>query len=129
MSAYNVIGIWNLARETESEDTNNLEREAKAFIVENFTKVCEEEDKYYDLEYEDLKEILQDYDLGVDCEENVFNVVNTWVGADKEARSQYFCDFFKCVRLANTSVRFFPDLETHPSFKTTQHISKLFVEP
>jgi len=44
MSAYNAIGIWHLLRETESEDTNNLEREAKAFIVENFAKICEEDD-------------------------------------------------------------------------------------
>ena len=114
MSAYNAIGIWHLARETESDHTNSLEREAKAFIMENFTKVCEVDDEYYDLEYEDLKEIIQDDDLGVDCEEDVFNAVNTWVGADKEARSQYFCDLFKCVRLANTSVKFLRDLETHP---------------
>ena len=114
MSPYNAIGIWHLARETESDHTNSLEREAKAFIVENFTKVCEEDDDYYDLEYEDLKEIIQDDDLGVDCEEDVFNAVNAWVGADKEARSQYFCDLFKCVRLANTSVKFLRYLETHP---------------
>ena len=114
MSAYNAIGIWHLSRETESEDTNNLEREAKAFIVENFAKICEEDDEYYDLECEDLKEILQDDNLGVDCEEDVFNAVETWVGADKEVRSRYFCDLFKCVRLANTNVKFLRDLETHP---------------
>ena len=112
MSAYNAIGIWHLARETE--DTNNLERKAKAFIVENFTKVCEEDDEYYDVEYEDLKEIIQDDDLGVDCEEDVFNAVDAWVGADKEVRSRYFSDLFKCVRLENTGVKFLRDLETHP---------------
>ena len=114
MSADNAIGIWHLASETENEDTSNLERKAKAFIVENFTKVCEEDDEYYDLEYEDLKKIIQDDDLGVDCEEDVFNAVDKWVAADKEVRSQYFCDLFKCVRLANTSVKFLRDLETHP---------------
>jgi len=44
----------------------------------------------------------------------VFNAVDTWVGADKEVRSRYFCDLFKCVRLANTNVKFLRDLETHP---------------
>ena len=110
MNSYNAVGIWWVAREKDCEYTSDLQKEAKNFIVANFISVCQE-DEFLELKCEDLKEIIQDDNLCVDGEEDVFSAVATWVEADEEGRSSYFCDLLKCVRLENTSLEFLREVE------------------
>ena len=110
MTSYNAVGIWLVTRKTDSEYTSDLQKEAKNFIVANFISVCHE-DEFLELKCEDLKEIIQDYNLCVDGGEDVFSAVATWVEEDEEGRSSYFCDLLKCVRLENTSLEFLRKVE------------------
>ena len=110
MNSYNAVGIWWVTRETDCKYTSDLQKEAKNFIVANFISVCQE-DEFLELLCEDLKEIIQDDNLCVDGEEDVFSAVATWVEADEEGRSSYLCDLLKCVRLENTSLEFLREVE------------------
>lgn len=110
MNSYNAVGIWWVTREKDCELTSDLQKKAKNFIVANFISVCQE-DEFLELKCEDLKEIIQDDNLCVEGEEDVFSAVATWVEADEEGRSSYFCDLLKCVRLENTSLEFLRDVQ------------------
>ena len=118
MNAYNAIGIWGVTRKTDCDYTSELQKEAKKFIVANFISVCQE-DEFLELKCEDLKEIIQDDSLCVEGEEDVFSAVATWVEADEEGRSSYFCDLLQCVRLEYTSLEFLREVEEDPLVKNS----------
>ena len=112
MDCFNAVNILWLAREENCKETKVLQEEAKNFIVGNFTSVSEE-DEFVELEYEDLKAIIQFDDLNVNCEEEVFNAVAKWVSAEDE-RIRYLPELLKCTRLENTSPEFLRSLLQHP---------------
>ena len=113
LDSYNAVGILWLARKYERKYTKDLEAEAKAFIIANFTSVYEE-DEFDDLEYEDLKEIIQHDDLCVESEEDVFDSATKWVEADEDRRSPCMEVLLQCVRLEFTSLEFLDYLQEHP---------------
>lgn len=115
LCAYNAIGVWQLTCKEDGEYSNDLEQKAKAFIVANFTSVCQE-DEFYELEYEDLRIIVQDDDLAVDPEDLFYSVAN-WVEDDIDNRSAYFCDLLQCIRLENTRLDFLRELAGDPLVK------------
>ena len=112
MDCFNAVNILWLAREENCKETKVLQEEAKNFIIGNFTSVSEE-DEFVELEYEDLKAIIQFDDLNVNCEEEVFNAVAKWVSAEDE-RIRYLPELLKCTRLENTSPEFLRSLLQHP---------------
>ena len=112
MDCFNAVNILWLAREENCKETKVLQEEAKNFIIGNFTSVSEE-DEFVELEYEDLKAIIQFDDLNVNCEEEVFNAVAKWVSAEDE-RIRYLPELLKCIRLDNTSPEFLRSLLQHP---------------
>ena len=113
LDSYNAVGILWLARKYERKYTKDLEAETKAFIIANFTSVYEE-DEFDDLEYEDLKEIIQHDDLCVESEEDVFDAVAKWVEADEDRHSPCMEVLLQCVRLELTSLEFLDYLQEHP---------------
>ena len=112
MDCFNAVNILWLAREENCKETKVLQEEAKNFIIGNFTSVSEE-DEFVELEYEDLKAIIQFDNLNVNCEEEVFNAVAKWVSAEDE-RIRYLPELLKCIRLENTSPEFLRSLLQHP---------------
>ena len=112
MDCFNAVNILWLAREENCKETKVLQEEAKNFIIGNFTSVSEE-DEFVELEYEDLKAIIQFDDLNVNCEEEVFNAVVKWVSAEDE-RIGYLPELLKCIRLENTSPELLRSLLQHP---------------
>ena len=112
MDCFNAVNILWLAREENCKETKVLQEEAKNFITGNFTSVSEE-DEFVELEYEDLKAIIQFDNLNVNCEEEVFNAVAKWVSAEDE-RIRYLPELLKCIRLENTSPEFLRSLLQHP---------------
>ena len=113
LDSHNAVGILWLARKTNSKYTKVLEEEAKTFIITNFPNVCEEAE-FDELEYEDLKEILQHDDLRVKSEEDVFYAAAKWVEADEDGRSPYMEVLLQCVRLNHTSLEFLRKLQEDP---------------
>ena len=113
LDSHNAVGILWLARKYDRKYTKDLEEEAKAYIIANFTTVYEE-DEFDELEYEDLKEIIQHDDLCVESEGDVFDAVAKWVEADEDGRSSYMEVLLQCVRLEFTSLEFLDNLQEHP---------------
>lgn len=113
LNSFNAIGIWWLARNANYEYTSHLQEEAKSYIIANFTTICKEAE-FLELEYEELKEIIQDDNLCVESEEDVLSAVVYWVEMDEEGRSSYFCDLLQCVRLECTSLEFLRNVEEDP---------------
>ena len=113
LDSHNAVGILWLARKHDRKYTKDLEEEAKAFIIANFTTVYEE-DEFDELEYEDLKDIIQHDDLCVESEGDVFDAVAKWVEADEDGRSSYMEVLLQCVRLELTSLKFLDYLQEHP---------------
>lgn len=109
----NVVGILWLARKCNRKYTKDLEEEANAFIIAHFVSVCEE-DEFDELEFEDLKEIIQHDDLCVESEEDVFVAIAKWVNADEDNRLPYMEALLRCVRLNVTSLEFLAYLQEHP---------------
>lgn len=120
LDCYNAVGILWLARNSNRKYTKDLEEEAKTFIIANFASVYEEAE-FDELEYEDLKEIIQHDDLWVECEEDVFDAVAKWVEADEDRRSPYMKVLLQCVRLELTSLEFLCNLEEHPLIVKSAH--------
>ncbi|XP_078342924.1 uncharacterized protein LOC144628655 [Oculina patagonica] len=120
LDSHNAVGILWLARKANSKYTKALEEEAKTFTITNFANVCEEAE-FDELEYEDLKEIIQHDDLCVNCEEDVFYAVAKWVEADEDGRSPYMEDLLQCVRLENTSLEFLSILQEDPRIVRSAH--------
>jgi len=113
LDSHNAVGILWLARKDESIYTKDLEEEAKAFIIAHFRSVYEK-DEFDELEYEDLKEVIQHDDLCVESEGDVFDAVAKWVEADEDGRSPYMEVLLQCVRLSLTSLEFLDYLQEHP---------------
>ena len=120
LDSHNAVGILWLARKANSKYTKVLEKEAKTFIVTNFANVCVEAE-FDELEYEDLKEIIQRDDLCVNSEEDVFYAVAKWVEADEDGRSPYMEVLLQCVRLEHTSLEFLHILQEDPRIVKSAH--------
>ena len=116
LDSYNAVNILWLAQSANSKETKVLEDDAKSFIIANFASVCEEAE-FVELEYEDLKEIIQHDNLCVDCEEDVLYAVAKWVCADEDGRSPYMPVLLQCIRLENTSEEFLLNLKEDPLIK------------
>ena len=113
LDSHNAVGMLWLAKRADSEYTKALEEEAKTFIIANFANVCEEAE-FDELEFEDLKEIIQHDKLCVNSEEEVFYAVAKWVEADEDERSPHMEALLQCVRLENTSLEFIHNLQEDP---------------
>ena len=109
----NAVGILWLARKCNRKYIKDLEEEAKSFIIAHFVSVCEE-DEFDELEFEDLKEIIQHDDLCVESEEDVFDAIAKWVNTDEDNRLPYMEALLQCVRLKVTSLEFLACLQEHP---------------
>lgn len=113
LDPYNAVGILCLARKCNRKYTKDLEEEAKAFIIAHFVSVYKE-DEFDELEFEDLKEIIQHDDLCAESEEDVFDAIAKWVNADEDNRLPYMEALLQCVRLKATSLEFLAYLQEHP---------------
>ena len=120
LDSHNAVGILWLARKCNRKYTKHLEEESKAFIIANFVSVYEE-DEFDELEFEDLKEIIQHDDLCVASEGDVFDAIAKWVEVDEDKRSPYMEALLQCVWLELTSLEFLDNLQEHPLILKSAH--------
>ena len=97
-----------------------MNQKLRGFIVNNFASVCEEAE-FDDLEYEDLKEIIQRDNLCVNSEEDVLYAVVKWVDAKEESRSHYMPVLLQYIRLENTTLEFLYSLQQDPRVAKCAH--------
>lgn len=91
----NCLEIWALARRYAFNDLTDI---AFPFVLDNFSDLVESEN-FYRLNKSDLIELLENDELVVDSEEDVFNAVTKWVEFDSSKRKTDFADLVRCVRL------------------------------
>lgn len=91
----NCLGIWTLARSYAFEDLKEI---AFPFVIDNFAELVGNED-FHGMNKSDLMELLENDELVVDSEEDVFNAVVDWVEFDSAKRKTDFADLVRGVRL------------------------------
>lgn len=68
------------------------------FINKNFTKIIQTQE-YLALSFNELAEILGRDELNVDCEEQVFEALLTWIKHDEKDRIEMLFELLKLIRL------------------------------
>lgn len=79
-----------------------LEQAAISFKLQNFVDVGNSED-FKELDFEKLKELTSRDDIVVSKEEEVYEVVVTWVKHDISSRESLLPELLKCLRLFSMS--------------------------
>ena len=71
----------------------------KQFIDANFTTVAKAEE-FLKLPSKEVEKWISSDDIDVSAEEDVFEIIITWIDRDKTERKKYFAELFPYVRLA-----------------------------
>ncbi|XP_045214051.2 kelch-like protein 3 [Mercenaria mercenaria] len=95
MDETNSIGIHCFA---EAHACIELQQKSKKFILKHFTSVCLQEE-YLQLTKDKLIEFLQDEELNIDSEEQVFQSAVRWLDFNTEGRTDDFEKVLEHVRL------------------------------
>ena len=99
LNASNAILSFHFAETYRLEE---LISRSKTFIAANFSSVAKTEDFLNLSSKEILKWISQD-EIHVKAEEDVFQIILSWVECDKSERKKYFPELFREVRLVYVS--------------------------
>lgn len=104
ISPENCIGIFKFSRFYNCEQ---LSQNTWNYIIRNFKKVVEKSQEYLQLHVDDLKEILDDDDLSVRNESEVFAAIQRWVDYDTRGRKDHYTNLLKSVRFCFVNLDFF----------------------
>ena len=72
------------------------------FIYSNFTEIAKTEE-FLNLSSEEVKTWISTDEINVSAEEDVFNIILTWIDRAKSERKKYFPELFRQVRLVYAS--------------------------
>lgn len=104
ISPENCIGIFKFSRFYNCEQ---LSQNTWNYIIRNFKEVVEKSQEYLQLHVDDLKEILDDDDLSVRNESEVFAAIQRWVDYDTRGRKDHYTNLLKSVRFCFVNLDFF----------------------
>ena len=99
LNVSNSISAYCLAKRYQCEE---LIRDTKDFIHSNFTAVAKTEE-FLDLSSQDVKMWISSDEINVTAEEDVFEIILTWIDHDRGDRKKHFADLFREVRLVHVS--------------------------
>lgn len=102
ITASNCLGMREFARQ---QDIHGLRQAANDFATKNFTSVSKQEE-FLDLSLEEATEFVKSNDIKVDCEEDVYQAVTSWVQYDLEDRARFAKDLYNFVRFPIMPVKF-----------------------
>ena len=94
VTAENCLGIREFARQ---QDNDSLKQVANDFAMKNFTSVSKLEE-FLGLSLEEVTEFVKSNDIKVDCEEDVYRAVTSWIREDLEDRARFAKDLYNFVR-------------------------------
>lgn len=122
LNASNAISSFHFAETYRLEE---LIFRSKTFIVANFSSVAKTEDFLNLSSKEILKWISQD-EIHVTAEENVFQIILSWVECDKSERKKSFPELFREVRLVYVSRDYLQsDVVTNELVNNNEHCLNL----
>ncbi|XP_068760667.1 kelch-like protein 3 [Montipora capricornis] len=99
LNSSNAISTYHFA---EKFECGELVSRTKSFIFENFLAITKTED-FAKLSKEEVKMWIASDDIGVSAEEDVFEIILSWIDDDKIERRNYFAELFDKVRLVYVS--------------------------
>ena len=82
-----------------------LVEKARSYVLEHFAEIVKENDRIYDLEFQEFESLMYSDDISVGKEEMVFETVTKWVQKSIE-RSKHLEKLFKAIRLPLLSPEF-----------------------
>ena len=105
LTAFNVLGIRQFA---ESQGSSLLVNACEKYVRKYFTDVSETEE-FLNLEIEDISEIINEDELYVTSEQQVFKAVASWVKHKRETRQDHLPYLLAKVRLPLLTPQFLSD--------------------
>ena len=105
LTAFNVLGIRQFA---ESQGSSLLVNACEKYVRKYFTDVSETEE-FLNLEIEDISDIINEDELYVTSEQQVFKAVASWVKHKREARQDHLPYLLAKVRLPLLTPQFLSD--------------------
>ena len=99
VNASNSISMYYLAERYGCEE---LISESQTFILANFPTVAKTED-FLSLSSKEVKMWISSDEINVSSEEDLFNIILTWIGREKSERKKDFSELFREVRLVYVS--------------------------
>lgn len=81
----------------------NLTYKGHIYVLQNFTDVLTENDQFYNVSAQQLKEILSDDYLNVKSEDIVFEAIKTWINHMPDVRKHHLLELVKCIRMGTLS--------------------------
>lgn len=100
LDASNSISTYHFAKRYQCEE---LVTETENFIFANFGIVAKTEDFLNMSSCKEVATWISSDEIVVDSEEDVFNIILTWVLHDKSRRVKHFAELFRHVRLVYVS--------------------------
>ena len=99
LNASNCISTYRFA---ELYRFDEILSRTKQFILANFTSVAKS-NQFLNLSNKEVEMWISSDEIDVTTEENVFEIILTWIGRDENERKKYFAELFRQVRLVYVS--------------------------
>lgn len=106
----NCIGFALFAEQQSCSSLLNL---ATSYICQHFLSVCKNQE-FFQLNMEQISNLLRNNDLNVDSEEEVFNALISWIEHDAESRQKHLPKLLEYIKLPLLKPQFLVDyVEKH----------------
>ena len=99
LNVSNCVSTYHFA---ENYHCEKLFSDARNYILSNFATVAETED-FLNLSSDEVKMWISSDEINVSAEEDVFNIILTWIDHEKNERKEHFAELFREVRLVYIS--------------------------
>lgn len=117
----NAFQIYYLAEKFECLE---LLSNTKGFILKNFLAISKTDD-FAELSYEEIKMWIGSDEIEVSAEEDVYQIIVSWVDHEGNDRRKYFAELFAEVRLAYVSNDFLRHVVTNDLVKGNEECMNL----
>lgn len=117
----NAFQIYYLAEKFECLE---LLSNTKGFILKNFLAISKTDD-FAELSYEEIKMWIGSDEIEVSAEEDVYQIIVSWVDHERNDRRKYFAELFAEVRLAYVSNDFLRYVMTNDLVKGNEECMNL----
>ncbi|KAG9349273.1 hypothetical protein JZ751_027716 [Albula glossodonta] len=106
LSSENCIGIWRIG---ELYSCSNLRYHAYRFILHHFGEIAQNSDEFLELSYTELCDIIEEDELNIRQEDEVFESIVHWITHIPDGRQHYISFLLPKVRMGLMNADYFMD--------------------
>ena len=99
LNVSNCVSTYHFA---ENYHCEKLLSDSRNYILSNFSTVAQAEE-FLNLSSNEVKMWISSDEINVSAEEDVFNIILTWIDHEKNERKEHFAELFREVRLVYVS--------------------------